>query len=290
MNIVKSIDDILIVYLLSKKADGLSKHTLKSYESKIKIFINSAYCTKDINNITRGDIQLFIWHYAENHAASTTFTVFNVLKIFFTWVENQLGTDWKCPMQTLKSPKVPQKILDPIEISDIQKMLTYCNTRNRALLMFLLDSGARSQEILSLNVENVDLFSGEVYIEHGKGNKSRYTYICAKTRKVLRKYLQERKYQTEALFTTSVGNRLSYSGLNAILKKLCKKAGIPPVSAHGFRRSFTLAMIRSRQIDLLTLSVILGHSSQVQLSKYAKIAAIDTMEAHRRASPVDNML
>jgi len=290
MQNVQSIHDVIKVFLLDKKMENLSKTTLRFYESKLHAFAYSNFCPGEFSEIDRGLIQSFLWNYAENHAPSTVFSVYNTLKIFFTWVEYQHDGEYKSPMKNIKAPKVPPKILAPIEISDIQKMLAYCNIRNRTLLMMMLDSGLRSQEILSLKVDNVDLFSGQIFVEHGKGNKPRYTYICAKTLKVLRKYLKERKVQSETLFTSSVGKPLCYSALNAILKRLSKKAGIEPVSAHAFRRTFTLSVLRSRQVDLLTLSVLLGHSGTGTLSKYAKIADVDLMEAHRRASPVDNLL
>lgn len=296
MNNVKStnlkapqgIRDIANTFISIKTNEKLSKNTIKFYISKLRAYIDSPFCPDDIREVTPALINAFFWDYKKNHAPSTVFAVHNVLKIFFTQYCDATGMT--NPMEKIKAPKVKTKILDPVEISDVQKMLVHCNTRNRLLVLFLLDSGLRSQELLALNVDSVDLFSGQVYVEHGKGDKSRYSYIGSKTKKVLRKYLQERKVQSEALFTTSKGERLSYSALNSVIKMLCKKAGIQPQSAHAFRRAFTLSMLRSRQVDLLTLSALLGHSNQVTLSRYAKIANVDTMEAHKRAGPVDNML
>jgi site-specific recombinase XerD len=291
MKIVKSIEDLIIFFIADRRMRNLSKLSILSYKSKLKAFTDSTFCPKNIDDINRGDLRVFFDMYSKNHSPSTVFAVFNVLNIFFAWYENELDGKWDNPIKRIDAPRVPPKILDPIKIEDVQKMLSYCNITYRALLMFLLDSGLRSRELLDLNVDDVDLFSGQVFVKSGKGNKSRYVYIGAKTRKVVRKYLQTRKYQnSEALWVANGGNRLSYSGLNAAIKRICIKAGIKPQSAHSFRRAFTLSMIRSRQVDLITLSVMLGHSSTATLTRYAKIANVDTMEAHRRAGPVDNML
>ena len=52
--------------------------------------------------------------------------------------------------------------------------------RNKTILMTLLDSGVRAAELTALNVGDVDLITGAVAVNHGKGNKRRVTYMGKK--------------------------------------------------------------------------------------------------------------
>ena len=68
----------------------------------------------------------------------------------------------------------------------------FLDTRNRAILLGLLDSGCRANEFLSLNLGDVDLGVGTFTVRKGKGGKSRVTFLGAETRRALLAYLRHR--------------------------------------------------------------------------------------------------
>jgi integrase/recombinase XerD len=284
---LQSTHDILRIFLIDKRSQNLTEHTLHTYELKIKAFIDSDFCASDMNEITPGDIKMFFWHYAENHKPSTTYSIYRALKLFFNWYEYELG-EWDNPIRKVHPPRVPQKVIDPISLDDFTKMLPYCNIRNEAILLFLLDSGARAAEFLSLDVNDVNLISGAVFIKNGKGGKSRTVYIGSRTRKALRKYLKERKKDSQYLWTTSTGKKMTYTSLNMTIKRIAEKAGVKPPSPHDFRRAFCLNMLKSGT-DLLTLAQLMGHSGITTLRLYTKLSRDDTMLAHKQGG-VDKWL
>ena len=83
-------------------------------------------------------------------------------------------------------------------LDDLRAMLDTCERhtfggdRDRAMLMTLLDTGARVSEFLALDVGDVDTKSGQVIIKHGKGDNGRATFIGAKTRREVLRYLRNR--------------------------------------------------------------------------------------------------
>lgn len=110
----------------------------------------------------------------------------------------------KSPMSTVKMPKIQNKILSAYTDDEVAAILDSCETtRDTALILFLLDSGVRASELIALNVGDVDLPSGTVKIEDGKGQKGRVTHIGAKTRKAVLRYILERGKpgNDEPLFT-----------------------------------------------------------------------------------------
>lgn len=288
MKNMQSTRELIETFLIEKKSQNLSKTTILSYRSKLRLFSESVYYENDISSISPDQLRIFLHRYEMNHKPSTVYSVYRVLKLFFGWYEYELG-EWDNPMRKVRPPRVPSKIIDPASLDTIDAMLPYCNIRNQSILLFLLDSGIRSAEFLSLTIDDVNLVSGAVYIKKGKGGKARTCFIGHRTRTLLRKYLHQRKDENPSLWVTSTGKSLSYSGLNALLKRIAARAGVKPPTPHDFRRAFTLNLLKD-QIDLLTITQLLGHSGITNTLKlYAKLSVDDTMLAHHR-SGVDKWL
>ena len=89
-------------------------------------------------------------------------------------------------------PRMEQKQMEVLSREDVKRVLSVCGTRDRALVMTLIDSGVRRGEALALNWEDVDFHTGAVHMRRGKGGKARVTYVGAKTRRALRIDLPER--------------------------------------------------------------------------------------------------
>jgi len=70
--------------------------------------------------------------------------------------------------------------------------------RDRAIILTLLDTGLRASELVSLGVENVDLKTGKIHVDHGvaggaKGGKGRTVYLGKVARKAVWRYLADRE-------------------------------------------------------------------------------------------------
>ena len=158
------------------------------------------------------------------------------------------------------------------------------------MLKFLLDSGLRAEEFVSLKVGDVNLITGSIEVQHGKGDKRRTVFISPATLKEVRRYLQERKQEEpgSALFTTKSGERFTYNGLVTLVRELAKKAGIPRPGLHDFRRAFAINMLRNG-CDLITLSRLMGHSDLQVLKRYLAQTEEDLRQAHQKASPAKRL-
>lgn len=179
-----------------------------------------------------------------------------------------------------------------ISIADIQKLLDCCEgkfkLRNEAILKCLLDTGCRAHEFLSLNVDDVNLITGEVKILHGKNDKFRISWLGERARKTLRRYLRTREnlYPDSPLWLNQDGERLKFFGLRQLLNRLERKAGIEHKSPHAFRRAFGITLYRSG-VDIFTISKMCGHSQIEVTKRYLNVNQDDLRNAHNRASPAN---
>lgn len=291
------LQDWTIEFIKTKKIEGLSANTLRIYEQQLKHFL--AFCEaqmlQQVSQVTASDIRNFLlWLHEGGHNPGGQHVAYRILKTFFRWYDLEAEpANWRNPVTKVKAPRLIEEPLEPVEIKDVQAMISTCDAtflgrRNKAILLFLLDTGLRARELLSIDVADVNLITGTVLLRRGKGGKTRTVFIGNETRKAVRAYLRERHDHQAALWVTDdQSKRLAYGGLRVLLARHARLAGINPPSAHDFRRAFALTMLR-QGVDLVTLARLMGHTSFKVLQRYLKLLPEDLQEAHRRAGPIDN--
>jgi len=190
---------------------------------------------------------------------------------------------------TFDMPKVRQKRLPFLTAEQVSNLLSVCNPREKALVLFMIDSGLRRQEVCNLNREDVNMQTGIVRVRQGKGRKDRIAIIGATTRRTLRAYMRTLPNQQEnaPLFQTETGERFTVNGLQSLFVRLSNKAGFK-VSAHMLRRTFATLSLKNG-MDIVSLQTLLGHSSLETTRRYIQWLDSDLLEAHRQHSPVDHL-
>jgi len=190
-------------------------------------------------------------------------------------------------------PQLPQDLLPPFSRAEARALLDACDEeRDTALLLVLLDCGVRASELCALNVGDVDLVTGEVRVRRGKGSKDRVTFVGARTRKALLRYLATRPgtQPTAPLFVTlTTGTRLTYWGLRSLLERIGDRAGVDDCDAHRFRRTFAVESLRAG-MPVMQLAAMMGHGSLPVLQRYLRMLTADLQAAHAEHGPVDRLL
>lgn len=218
------------------------------------------------------------------------------LSALFNWAEREeLLT--KNPMRKVPKPKVPKMILSGFSQAEIQLLIKACSElpeataiREKALLLFLLDTGARISEVLNLKMTNLHLEEGRALVM-GKGAKERYVFIGKATKRALWRYISlsrpEPAPNVDRVFLTFQGRPLPYRRATFVLQRLAKKTGIENVHPHRFRRTAAIQFLRNNG-SLFALQKMLGHETLDMVRRYVELASDDVEQAHKTASPVDN--
>jgi len=226
------------------------------------------------------------------------------MRAFLNWYASECEPQgWANPIAKVHPPKLPQELLEPLDLENLRAMLgtcrprTFYGDRDRAILTALLDTGCRASEFLALSIADVNMLTGAVLIQHGKGNKARVTFLGAKSRRALIAYLRHRgggqppkgAIGGEALWVTSQGSRLTYTALRDVPRRRAREAGVPEPTLHSFRRGFAINALRAG-VDLVSLQRLLGHSSLAVVSRYLRQVEGDLQAAHQKAGIVDRLL
>ena len=204
-----------------------------------------------------------------------------------------MPSDWKNPIRKVQAPRVPLEPIEPVTLDEVHALLDTCShsfsgMRDKAMILGLLDTGARANEFLNLNLDDVDLATGAVLIRKGKGRKPRVVFLGRKTIRAVRTYLRSRHDTNPAMWVSIHGDRMTYTALRCLLRRraqLGKLTSIP--TPHDFRRAFALIMLRNG-VDVFALQKLLGHSDLQVLRRYLAQTDQDIQTAHMRGSPVDN--
>ena len=291
------IEDWAIEFIKAKKIEGLSPNTIRIYKQQLKHFLSfcEAQMLERVSQINAGDIRNFLlWLEEGGHNPGGVHVAYRILKTFLRWYDLEAEPEnWRNPITKVKAPRLAEEPLKPVDLKIVRSMLETCDAtflgkRNRAILLFLLDTGLRARELLSIDLEDINLITGNVLLRRGKGSKTRTVFIGKETKKAVRAYLRRRRDNLEVLWVTDDQKKcLSYSGLRALLKRHAKLAGVETPSAHDFRRAFAITMLRNGT-DLVTLARLMGHTSLKVLQRYLKQLPEDLQQAHRCAGPVDN--
>lgn len=295
-------DDYLLTwieaFLVDRKAQNMSKGTLQYYQKKLRHFSNfcEGQAVKNISQITPTLLREYILDFeSKGHNAGGCHQAYRTVKTFLRWWENEVEPpNWKNPIKRVRAPKLAIEPLEPVSLDAVKAMLDVCprdtltGQRDRAIMDFLLDTGVRANELVSLTAEDVNLITGEVLIRQGKGRKPRTVYLGSKTRKALRAYLSLRQDSCKDLWITDEGEPITYWGLKMIMRRRAEQAKVQTPQLHAFRRWFALTCLRAG-VDVYSLQELMGHADLQVLRRYLKQTNQDVREAHHRASPVDNI-
>lgn len=287
-------------FLTDRKSKNLSANSVRYYRNNLKKFIE--YCSNNhiytVASIKPDLIRSYIIHLRESgHNAGGVQGYYRAIKAFLNFyiIEMDLPNNLN-PIARIRLPKAPEKILPPISLSDLQSLIDQCGDnyigkRDKALLLFLLDTGARGSEVSAIRLRDINLTTGEIRIENGKGGKTRVVYVGQVTRKALRHYLRYRISLSEdsPLFASAKEELLKYGGIRQIIERRAKDANVnPPPGCHDFRRAFCINALRAG-MPMAVLKKLSGHSDYQVLNRYLKVTDQDAMDAFAKYAPVDQI-
>lgn len=143
--------------------------------------------------------------------------------------------------------------------------------RNYALMVLFLNLGLRVSEALNLKIADIDWHTGKVDVIAGKGNRDRVLWVSGHDLALLKKWCEIRPNDSDYLFCTLPGGRLSDRYVRDFVKRYAKKAGIKKrTHPHCLRHSFATDLLReSKNIRLVQKA--LGHMSLSTTMLYTHI-------------------
>ncbi len=246
-------------FLISKALEGKSPNTVERYRYELQRLLS--YVNKGITDITDGDISNYMRAYKKIRQISNQ-TLKNVRAVysgFFTWLCERERIR-RNPMILVEDIKVERKLKKPFTDEERERLLKNCETlRDKAMMEFLYSTAVRVSELAVLNKRDIRWTTKDLIV-FGKGAKERTVYLNDRTNMYMKEYLDSRMDDNEALFVSlkSPHKRLSKTGIEDLIRRAGKRAGVEKAHPHRFRRTAaTNALNRGMPIEEVAL--FLGH-------------------------------
>jgi site-specific recombinase XerD len=282
MELEKGYVQYLQMFLIRKKTEGKSDRTLEQYNLHLSKMLQSL--NMQIDRITENDLFCYLARYKKNNNVSNVYldNIRLVFSSFFGWL-NAKGYIPKDPTAGLEPIKTEKRIKQPFSDEELEKLRRACDyERDLALIEFLYSTGIRVSELVALNKKDIDFYNKSVIV-YGKGEKERETYLNATSCLHLKSYLLSRNDENEALFVSArkPSERLTVAGVEKILSRLGKEAGVTKVHPHRFRRTLATNMLK-KGMALEEVKELLGHTKLDTTMIYCTVSRENVKHTHQR--------
>ncbi|MBI5793729.1 tyrosine-type recombinase/integrase [Candidatus Uhrbacteria bacterium] len=283
----------------------VKKNTVKGYEFSLKhlcVFLRNP----DIESILLQDVMEHLNLMRDIGWEENSFVgrCMSFRKFFEFWQLRGLSV---IDPELIPIPRKEYKIPRVVDDESFKKLLAAIpsktndgrHLRNRAIVMMLWDSGARNGEIMSLDVNDLDLERMRAIIrtEKSRGRRPiREIFWTRDTNDALVRWIEKRKRlagqlilkEPDALFISicggphdTSGGRFTIKGVGEMLRRYCNRAGIPYINAHAFRHHMGHDVIK-RGGSAADVMNILGHSSLASSTIYTMMTDIELEARYRQ--------
>lgn len=261
-------------FLRDKTLQNLSKTTIYDYGLQLNLFCK--FIHKKVQEIEKQDIINYFEYRKQNNSGikpSTLETVRSTLRSFFCWMvdENIITDNPMLKIKPFKQERILRKALTLTELEIIRD--NYNDKRTDAILETLYATGCRLSELSQINKDDIDWQKERLKIK-GKGNAERYIFLSVRAIIHLKKYLNSRQDNCEALFVTERFpiKRLTNRSIQRVIHKLGVVAGMNEnLFAHRMRHSMATNMIHNGA-DVSAVKEILGHRDINVTMKYIHVS------------------
>jgi len=276
---------------------GLSANTLGAYRADL-MTLRRGLLEKDIpiEQAEKADLLEFIARRVESGAKPrSTARQLSSFRRFFRYImrEGLRDTD---PTADIEMPRIGRSLPISLTEDEVDGLLQAPNTdeplghRDRAMLELLYATGLRVSELINLKQSQVNFNQGVLRIV-GKGDRERLIPLGEESQRWLRDFIDGPRMeillerQTDYLFPTRRGDRMTRQAFWHIIKRYAQKSGVrKKMSPHSLRHAFATHLL-NRGADLRVVQLLLGHSDLSTTQIYTHVARERLKDLHGEHHP-----
>ena len=279
-----------------KNEKKLSDNTFQSYKRDILQYQNYI----DSNNIdyikaNEKDVKNYLTYLDSLNKKPTTISRHLAsIRLFYQYLlKNQIVKE--DPTANVQAPKIDKKAPSILTSEEVTLLLNQPKNvdlkgiRDKAMLEFAYATGMRVTEIISLNIEDVNLEEGVVNCK--SRTKTRTIPLGKISLNALKEYVENvrnvliKDENEKALFVNINGKRLTRQGVWKIVKFYKEQAHITKeITPHVLRHSFATHLLQNGA-DLKSIQTMLGHSDISSTQVYMQFQDESLKNIYRKAHP-----
>lgn len=279
---------------------GLSDNTVQSYGRDLDRFAKWVVVVRlaDYHKPTLKELASYVGFLHDEKLAPPSIARHLVaLKMFYRFLKMEERAD-ATAVDLLGSPKLWERVPEVLPPTAVEALVNAPQPgdrfflRDRAMLETLYATGCRASEVVGLKL--ADVYLDAAFLKcFGKGSKQRVVPLGSHAVAALRAYISGASAEggrattgdAEVVFVSKTARPLTRIHLWALVKKYCKRAGLPgTVSPHTLRHSFATHLL-SGGADLRAVQEMLGHASIQTTQIYTHVDRDRLKALHRQFHP-----
>jgi integrase/recombinase XerD len=276
---------------------GLSENTLDAYRADL-LALDQRLKGRDVEIVraSKADLLEYIsWRVEGGAKPRSTARQLSSFRRFYRYLLRE-GVITVDPTADIAMPKIGRALPQTLTEDEVDALLAAPNVseplgnRDRAMLELLYATGVRVSELINLKMSQMNLNQGVIRIV-GKGDRERLIPLGDEAQDWLRDFIDGARIeillerQTDYLFPTRRGDRMTRQAFWHIIKRYGKKAGVQKkLSPHTIRHAFATHLLNNGA-DLRVVQLLLGHSDVSTTQIYTHVARERMKELHSQHHP-----
>jgi len=259
---------------------GLSKNTVKAYETDIKGFIKwiNKNNKQSLLNIKESSVNRYISYlFSLKLKSSSVNRKISSLKSFYLFLLKKKLIRYS-PFSEVISPKQEKYLPASMSESEVEKLLNSPDAskeieqRDKAMIEMLYATGMRISELVNLKITDIDMNRSVIKVM-GKGSKERLIPFGESASEALFNYLKIRKdSSSKEVFISNRGKKITRVAFWQRIKVYLLRENLKiSISPHTLRHAFATHLL-NRGADLRSVQLLLGHSDLSTTQIYTHIA------------------
>lgn len=268
-------------WLVAERA--LSAASIRSYLRVARRFLRSLGAGEDLalGTVEAATVTQFVLAECHGRSAAWSKTTVTGLRSFlrYLYLDGQVSRPLSAAVPTAASWRLatlPRSITE----DQMSLLLSHCDRgsalgrRDAAILIVLLRLGLRAGEVAAAQLADIDWRRGEIVVR-GKGGRREVLPLPADVGQAIAEWLRYGRPGDAgggAVFTRmrAPHDRLASSGISAIVRRACRRAGVPVVGPHRLRHT-TATQILAHGGSLEEIGQVLRHARLATTALYAKV-------------------
>lgn len=290
-----TVKDAYDLFIKKCKVKNLSEQTIKTYEDKLKRFMEFVDPTTEVGEITSDVIDSYILELRDDDNINDV-TIATLLRHVRAFVYYCQECGYVEPFK-IHIPKAEKKIKETYTVEELERLLvkpdvhrcSFSEFKTWAFENYLIATGNRLSTALSIKIGDVDFENGVIRMSRTKNRRQQIIPLSNSLAIVLKEYLEVRGGNADDyLFCNNYGEKASERTYQQLVQKYNIKRNVNCTSCHSFRHSFAKQWIMN-QGDLARLKTILGHSSIAVTNEYLQMFGQDLQMDFEKFNPLDNI-
>lgn len=265
-------------HLLAER--GLANCTAEAYVARSRRFLHDLGPHTALEALTAAEVTRAVEREAARVSVGSTQYYVAALRAFlrFCFLEDKTANDLSAAALAVTGRR-RSSLPKGISAAHTEALLNSCDRRRRdgrrdhAILLLLVRLGLRAGEVASLRLDDIDWHAGELVV-HGKGRRQDRMPLPSEVGEAIVAYLQRGRPRCShrEVFVRLLApiGPLGRGGVACVVRRACKRAGVPVIGPHRLRHSLACEMV-SAGVGLAEIGQVLRHSGLSSVLAYARL-------------------